>query len=287
MSEYLLMQDESAHSYAAAGEQLAKRCPVCEHANFSPTEERFKLVDILRRWETEAGVSFSQDVWQEYRSSPIQEVTLYHCPECDFGMFLPATAGTRSFYKDITSEDGQCYSANKWEFRQAINDLIRYRCQSVLDVGSGSGYFLDLLREKLPDVEAAGYEFNEQMSELVSHKGHTVYLGKFPHAILNEQPGKVFDAVCIFQVLEHVPDPVNFLKQACSVLRPQGLLIVSVPNSVGPIRHFTSALTEIPPHHISRWSEPVFRSGLRRLGLSVLRAAEEPLPNYLWASYLP
>ena len=65
------------------------------------------------------------------------------------------------------------------------------------------------------------------------------------------------------------------------------VIIISVPDTAGPIRHFSSAFTDIPPHHVSRWRESTFRIGMPRLGVKVLRVAHEPLPSYLWESYLP
>ena len=42
--------------------------------------------------------------------------------------------------------------------------------------------------------------------------------------------GKTFHIVVLFHVLEHVLDPVSFLRSLSQVLRPDGRLVIEVPN---------------------------------------------------------
>jgi SAM-dependent methyltransferase len=266
-------------------DHLGPTCPICESATFAPTTDRFDLADILKRWESELGDTFSDTVWQEYTLPASQRVTLYQCNNCGFAMFRPVLAGSSDFYKTITTNVGEWYTAEKWEFLQGIRDLKKYRSHRILDIGCGSGYFLDLLRDRLPSVDYAGYEVDSEMSELARSKGHKVYQGSFPEAVLAENKDESFDAICMFQVLEHLPNPVASLKSARRLLSPRSVLIIGVPDAEGPSRHFPSALTNIPPHHVSRWCESTFRIGMSRLGFRTLRVAREPMPSYLWDSY--
>lgn len=267
--------------------RLSRTCPICESPAFTPTTDIFNLAEVLGRWEKEAGVSFSEAVWREYTVPIPQCVTLYSCSNCSFRMFQPAITGSEGFYAGITTKDGGCYSSEKWEFFQAIRDLKNHQSHKILDIGGGSGHFLDLLRKRLPEAKAAGYEFNVTMAELIRSKGHKVYYGQFPESILEEEANGSFDAVCMFQILEHVSEPVAMLQNVRRLVRPGGLLVIAVPDAAGPVRHFSSALTDIPPHHVSRWSESSFRMGMTRLGFSILRVAYEPLPEFLWKDYLP
>jgi 2-polyprenyl-6-hydroxyphenyl methylase/3-demethylubiquinone-9 3-methyltransferase len=76
-----------------------------------------------------------------------------------------------------------------------------------------------------------------------------------------------FDCVCALEVLEHVPNPAQFVADASSLLRPRGTLLLTTPNYH---RFFTVAKralgyrhssTDYPPHHLTRWT----RRGLTRL----------------------
>lgn len=266
---------------------MNKICGICGSPSLEVTTETFSLEEILQRWEREANVKFTNAVWQEYTQPMSPQVTLHRCSQCGFKVFDPPYAGSSDFYACITTSNGSCYEADKWEFRQAIKDLSRNRCRRVLDIGCGSGYFLDLLRNRMPNVEAVGFEFNSEMANLVRSKGHNVLDGASVEMLLNLPEAKPFDAICIFQLLEHVTDPVELFKISKRLLKPDGLLIVAVPDNAGPVQYFSTALTELPPHHLSRWRASTFRAGLPRLGFNIKRIAYEPLPAFLWKDYLP
>lgn len=264
-----------------------KTCEMCGSATLEATSETFNLAEILHRWEREAQVTFTDAVWQQYTEPTSPQVTFHRCSQCGFAVFDPRFAGSSDFYECITTSDGSCYEADKWEFRQAVKDLRRYRCHRVLDIGCGSGYFLDLLRNRLPQVEAVGFEFNSEMANLVRSKGHNVFEGASAEVLLNTQEAQSLDAVCIFQLLEHVTNPIQLFQVAQRLLKPNGVLIVAVPDNAGPVKYFATALTELPPHHLSRWRASTFRAALPRLGFEIQRIAYEPLPAFLWKDYLP
>jgi len=266
---------------------MEKTCRMCGCATLEPTSETFNLTEILQRWQREAQVTFTDVVWQQYTQPTSPQVTLHRCSKCGFAVFDPPLAGSADFYECITTSDGSCYEADKWEFRQAVKDLRRYRCRNVIDIGCGSGYFLELLRQQLPNVEAFGFEFNSEMANLVRSKGFVVFEGASAEILLEKHKPASFDAVCIFQLLEHVVDPVALLQVAQRLLKPNGILIAAVPDNAGPVKYFGTALTELPPHHLSRWRATTFQAGLPRLGFNIQRIAYEPLPQFLWKLYLP
>lgn len=98
--------------------------------------------------------------------------------------------------------------------------------------------------------------------------------------------GESFDAVCSFQVLEHVSQPRQFLESMVKVLSPGGKLILCVPNKDGYLKHEYNLLN-LPPHHMTRWNAFTFKflEGLFPLKLKSIRC--EPLapyhiPGYVW-----
>lgn len=258
-------------------------CPICGQHTFSITTARYDVADILRRWEAEVPMTFQKTVWDEHTNLNIKEVSLYECASCTFKMFLPPLVGSENFYADIMSN--WSYQEEKWEFFRAIEILSKdVSSKRFLDFGCGSGFFLDLLQRSKVSGEFNGYEINPGVADLARSKGHTIFSGKFPDVFSDVKP---FDVVCAFQVLEHLDEPVKFLLDVKGIMVTGGLLIIGVPNASGPIRHFPNSITELPPHHLSRWSETAFSHGMDRLGFSIVKMENEPLPSYLWTSYLP
>lgn len=274
-----------AHVMGTKESANKRECPVCGASSFEPTDQIVDLRRVFERWQVEAGITLQDSVWREYKENMELSIRLYRCSICRAQMFVPPVSGSEGFYANITAKE--YYVAEKWEFYQAVNDIKRFKRKKVLDIGCGSGYFLGLLSARIKNIQCAGYEFNYLMADMAREKGHTVYTGRFPDAVLGNDGKGEFDAVCLFQVLEHLADPAGFLQDVCRVIVPGGLLILGVPDAEGPLRFFSDALTDIPPHHVTRWSEETFKRGLRRFDLEFVKAAYEPLPHYLWQGYLP
>jgi 2-polyprenyl-3-methyl-5-hydroxy-6-metoxy-1,4-benzoquinol methylase len=99
---------------------------------------------------------------------------------------------------------------------------------------------------------------------------------------------ELFDAICSFQVIEHVANPAQFIRDMRRTLRPGGLLILAVPDMDGPVgKYFPFALTNIPPHHVSWWRKSIFHKEIAHFGFEVIDVRHEALPYYLWEYYLP
>lgn len=231
------------------------------------------------------GHPFSSGVRAEYLRGSDRIVTLLECPECGFGQFDPVVPGTEGFYKDISAVD--YYNDEKWEFHRASEDIAALRARRILDVGCGSGIFLRFLRNKNSEADYFGYDLNAELVTELTNDGFGGLSGdptKLGEALAGQPK---FDAITMLQVLEHVADPIEFVQAFLPLLRPGGILIITTPNFDGPIKAFPDSLTEVPPHHTTRWTEKAFRYLLKGLNLQLNAVSLEPLPHYLWESYLP
>ncbi len=99
---------------------------------------------------------------------------------------------------------------------------------AILDVGCASGLFLDKALDAGWTV--VGLEPSEvlyrQAVERIGNRG-TVLPFMLEEADFN---GKLFDAITLWDVLEHVVDPVNFLRRIHEHLKPDGCLFLNVPD---------------------------------------------------------
>jgi SAM-dependent methyltransferase len=104
------------------------------------------------------------------------------------------------------------------------------RGKRLLEVGCGTGEFLAFAGEKGFDV--VGMEPSTEAAQLAANRKlcvHSVTLEQFAELPKEINP-RGFDAVVLLHVLEHVPDPVDTVRRCKSLLNPEGILCVRVPN---------------------------------------------------------
>ena len=96
---------------------------------------------------------------------------------------------------------------------------------AILDVGCGRG---DLLAQfQARGWRARGTQVSRTAAEAARLRGLDVVVGELPD--LGLAPAS-FDAITLFHVLEHLPDPAAYLACARGLLAEGGLLVVEVPN---------------------------------------------------------
>ncbi|HET9590959.1 MAG TPA: class I SAM-dependent methyltransferase [Anaerolineales bacterium] len=134
--------------------------------------------------------------------------------------------------------------ANLQKFTNQINLLrkhLSFKNAKVLDIGCGSGLFLSLLAREGADV--AGIELSDSRAQYAKTR-HSLEVHKHPIESEFWQEGfkDCFDAVTLWDVIEHVNYPLQTLQCAANVLKEGGLLFIDTPCRDG-LYHQIGALT--------------------------------------------
>jgi SAM-dependent methyltransferase len=210
--------------------------------------------EIRRLWQT-VHHHLSEEAFGVLR--PDTQVVQWECSNCGFRFFDPALAGSGKFYEEL--EGGGYYVQSRPEFDFAISHCVQREVRTVMDVGGGQGAFLDRAREF--GWQTFAVELNTAAAEVCARKGHRTFRKRLED-ISPDELDRNLDALTLFQVIEHVPDPRAFLTSAARLVKPGGLIVVAVPNEKGIFRLLPFDPANMPPHHVSRWR----KRDLARLG---------------------
>ena len=143
----------------------------------------------------------------------------------------------------------------------------------LLEIGSGYGLFLAEARRAGYDVR--GVELSRTGAEHARQQlGLDVFCGQ-----LADAPADPADVVCFWDTLEHVPDPLEFLRQVRRRLAPNGVFALSVPYfSSVPARLLRSKWWTLKPEqHIWHFTPDTLRLVAARAGLVVTSVITSPL----------
>ena len=154
----------------------------------------------------------------------------FYCPKC-ICLQQKVFKRNSNLYKDFDYKVG--FGREKYIRKRAIqisNELFRINREnsSLLDIGCGPGFMLDEFRNKFKHV--AGIEPSTRLSQYASKKYKLkVYNSLFTLKIA-KTIRKKFDVVVLSHIIEHVPDPVDFIKAVSQVLKEKGIIYIETPN---------------------------------------------------------
>ena len=189
----------------------------------------------------------SKNGWKEITRCPLCEseekitefskfgVKIVGCKKCNlrYAGKIPANLSDVYDGKSYLSESVDTYAKNI-EYRKErfgkervklIKSFLKKENAKLLDVGCGIGWFLEVA--KVNGFEIFGQEFGKELANWTS-KRLGIKIWSQPIEELNAEIK--FDVITLFDVIEHVENPLQFLKSCKRLLTDEGIIVVFTPN---------------------------------------------------------
>lgn len=159
------------------------------------------------------------------------------CPEC--GQLVSQVSAER-YWETMKQFDSPDFNQPSLQERERRFKLARRRLKRIaallakpvsdiriVDVGCSRGQFVEFA-DRL-GFDAEGVEPAPHIAAAALASGLKVHQG-----LLEEQgfPDKSFDAVTLFEVIEHLREPLSLLRECHRILKPRGILLVGTGNTV-------------------------------------------------------
>ncbi len=214
------------------------------------------------------------------------EFKVLDCDKCGFAHLIPIPSieeldriyreeyytEEKPDYISKTQEDIEWWNCVYDERFDIFESSLTGKQRRVLEIGSGSGYFLKRAQQR--GWIELGIEPNKIAFEYSKELGVNVKNGVFDSEI-SSQIGE-FGVVHLNEVLEHVPNPIEIIKLLKNNLIDNGLICIMAPNDFNPLQevaqkqHGLDSWWVAPPHHINYFNVKSLSAVLEKSGFQVV-----------------
>jgi 2-polyprenyl-3-methyl-5-hydroxy-6-metoxy-1,4-benzoquinol methylase len=218
-----------------------------------------------------------QKMWNQDTAQVIR------CQTCEGVFAQPFQAGDKTFYDLAYERTG--YPREKWEFDRAIawfsaNTQAAIANVNVLEIGAGEGNFIKKIMAAGGSVNTiSAIEYSDWGRAQLKQLGlQDISYSSIPCNDLLTHWQERFDFIFMFQILEHLDNLDEKLKFLGSLLRPQGQIVIAVPNpKMIDFNEMHGALLDMPPNHVSRITQKAMLELADRNSFEVKLFEVEPL----------
>ena len=196
----------------------------------------------------------------------------YHCFYCDILIRreedMPCYPGKYNYDYEWAGEQNNEHIYTKGKI--ALNYIKKLKgVRTILDVGCGSGVLVEILDSF--GYLASGYDTSDECVKYA--KQH--FPGNF-YSLSEKGRLPRFDLIILDNVIEHISEPLDFVKWVYSLMEPGGYVYIVTPNLCN--RWLTG--TEAPDHRII-YSPEALRRILREQGLKVKSSRTKTFNSFL------
>lgn len=147
-----------------------------------------------------------------------------------------------------------------------VSRLVRNPHPTSLDIGCGGGQLVQAFAEG--GFSARGTEPSQSACKVANELGRNV-----TNAALETFPDASFDCVTAMHVLEHVSQPRSFLSEVARITRPNGVVVIEVPDFGCRASRTLGAkwLPLYPDTHLFHYTATTLARAMRNAGITPLR----------------
>ena len=243
-------------------------CPIC------------KSKDIYIVGNPSIGIKATKIINKDYK--------VVKCNNCSFYFVDPKIDFTENDWKYLYDENYFVEKSN-WYTKKRKNDskkrldkiskFTSKRIKNFLDIGCGEGYSL---------IEAEGRGWNAYGVDITDHRIDKARESniRFINSDLmsSNLHDNYFDAVYLDSVLEHVINPIEYLKEIFRILKKGGILYLGVPNEdslFNDVRNIAYKFTKKKitekikpfqsPFHINGFNKNSLKFSLQKTGFNIVK----------------
>jgi len=175
------------------------------------------------------------------------------CSKCGFvfANAIPSSEELINYYSDYPIKSHRSDVTLK-RYKTLLDEFEAFRQNNkILDIGCGTGYFLDEAKKRGWDV--FGTEYSSESITNCRNRGIVIHEGQLQ---IDNYRNEEFDVITSFEVIEHINDPKEELGKIHRLLRVKGLLYITTPNFSSLSKHFGGSEWSIVnyPEHLSYYS---------------------------------
>jgi len=232
-----------------AFQQSPQICPVCNEGN------NFKFI-------------------QDHQNKD-GKFSLYECNFCHVQFWQPFKSAnsqwydrrlhSQHFYLSEDTKEGK--SVKPWHkefFKWYKNFPNNIR---ILDLGCGGGEFLNEFSKRGYKIQGRGVDYSHEENKR-AFKNILINVSSFDE-FFKENKNNVFpfDFIVFFEVLEHLDNPLKFIKNVKEMLKPEGKIVLSVPSRERMFANMNN--WDFPPNHLTRWNKESISNLFKKINFKI------------------
>lgn len=260
------------------------------HSTDSLVKEFGKIPDdllIKRNCPSCESKSFSKEMHKDH-------FTLVRCNNCDL-VYTNPIFDDEHYKETYRSEDYQQIvkdlgeASHEYRLKRFGNERIKIMKEFLpskdsikyLDVGCSTGFVVEAAKNI--GWEAIGIDLNPSAVSFGKSRGLDLRNSSLDEISF---PENYFDAITLFDVLEHLSNPKDILEQSLKYLKKGGIIFIYVPNfdSASRVLLDLDAHFIWPTHHLNYYTPKTLTQLMKSLNLEISYLATEGLDlvDYMW-----